>query len=293
MPRSGVLGTYSLPPGTTPQQPNTTITSAIHNAAFDDVAQTLNTPTPVAYGGTGSSTPQTARAALGMEFPVIYKGDLGLAPPNLDTLYVPGIYSKNSSAGATIANGFPLDSRAGMLIVYNTDPADGTASYIVQRYQLADNRAFERFNAAAVWSVWAEVGMKPAFSAAKNAAQSIPSNTYTKVTFSSEDFDFGGYYDTSNSRFTPRKGFYRLSCILWLGGTDSGSYFELLFAKNGVLNRTSDRLNTPSGVLQAVTKGSILVEANGTDYFEVFTRHGNASPENLASNLCVFSGEAL
>lgn len=55
MPRSGVNGTYSLPPGTTPQQPNTTILSAVHNAAFDDVAQTLNTIQPISYGGTGSS----------------------------------------------------------------------------------------------------------------------------------------------------------------------------------------------------------------------------------------------
>lgn len=65
MPRSGVLGTYSLPPGTTPQQPNTTITSAVHNAAFDDVAQTLNTPTPIAYGGTNAATSEQALVNLG------------------------------------------------------------------------------------------------------------------------------------------------------------------------------------------------------------------------------------
>lgn len=64
MPRSGVLGTYSLPPGTTPQQPNTTITSAVHNSAFDDVQQTFNTPTPIAYGGSGAATPDAARTAF-------------------------------------------------------------------------------------------------------------------------------------------------------------------------------------------------------------------------------------
>lgn len=56
MPRSGTVGTASQPPGTTPQQPNTVIQSAVWNAAMDDIYQIFNTPTPVAYGGTGAST---------------------------------------------------------------------------------------------------------------------------------------------------------------------------------------------------------------------------------------------
>jgi hypothetical protein len=53
LPRSP--STYSLPPGTTPQQPNTVISSSMFNAFADDVAQTFNTVQPIAYGGTGSS----------------------------------------------------------------------------------------------------------------------------------------------------------------------------------------------------------------------------------------------
>lgn len=55
MPRSGPVGTASQPPGTTPQQPNTVIQSAVWNTAMDDIYQIFNTPTPVAYGGTGAS----------------------------------------------------------------------------------------------------------------------------------------------------------------------------------------------------------------------------------------------
>lgn len=47
---------YSLPPGTTPQQPGDTISSATWNAAMDDIAQTFNTAQPVEYGGTGQSS---------------------------------------------------------------------------------------------------------------------------------------------------------------------------------------------------------------------------------------------
>jgi hypothetical protein len=51
MPRSPT--NYSLPPGTTPQQPNTVIGSAMFNSFADDVAQTFNTVTPVEFGGNG------------------------------------------------------------------------------------------------------------------------------------------------------------------------------------------------------------------------------------------------
>lgn len=54
MPRSPTV--YSLPPGTTPQAPNTPISSAIFNAFADDVANTFNTVQPIAYGGTGGAT---------------------------------------------------------------------------------------------------------------------------------------------------------------------------------------------------------------------------------------------
>jgi hypothetical protein len=39
-----------LPPGTTPQVPNTVIASSVWNAALDDIASTLNVPWPVAIG---------------------------------------------------------------------------------------------------------------------------------------------------------------------------------------------------------------------------------------------------
>lgn len=53
MPRSP--STYSLPPGTTPQVPNTVISSSMFTAFADDVAQTFNTVQPIVYGGTGSN----------------------------------------------------------------------------------------------------------------------------------------------------------------------------------------------------------------------------------------------
>jgi hypothetical protein len=62
MPRSPT--TYVLPPGTTPQAPNTTIGSAMFNAAMDDIATTFNTAQPIAFGGTGATSVITAWDAL-------------------------------------------------------------------------------------------------------------------------------------------------------------------------------------------------------------------------------------
>lgn len=62
MPRSPTV--FTLPPGTTPQVPNTVISSAVWNAALDDVAQTFNTVQPLVYGGTGAATAGAAADAL-------------------------------------------------------------------------------------------------------------------------------------------------------------------------------------------------------------------------------------
>lgn len=56
MPRSGGPGNYVLPSNVPSQQPNQTIRSAWANAFSSDVEQTFNTPTPVAFGGTGGET---------------------------------------------------------------------------------------------------------------------------------------------------------------------------------------------------------------------------------------------
>ena len=62
MARSPIV--YSLPPGTTPQVPNTVIASATWNAALDDIASTFNTAQPIVYGGTGGTSVITAWDAL-------------------------------------------------------------------------------------------------------------------------------------------------------------------------------------------------------------------------------------
>ncbi len=82
MPRTGPSGTYTLPPNTDNQQPNTTIRSAMFNGFATDVQQALNTEwpadllpaipddklpvVPIEKGGTGGETLEEAQENLGI-----------------------------------------------------------------------------------------------------------------------------------------------------------------------------------------------------------------------------------
>lgn len=68
MPRSGILGTYSLPGAQAAQVPGTPIPSAVNNQGYSDIEQTFNTPQPIAYGGTGAATAVGGADALSPPF---------------------------------------------------------------------------------------------------------------------------------------------------------------------------------------------------------------------------------
>lgn len=63
MPRSP--STYALPTGTLATT-GKAISSTAYNAFVNDVKDTFNTPTPIAYGGTGATTASDARDNLGL-----------------------------------------------------------------------------------------------------------------------------------------------------------------------------------------------------------------------------------
>ena len=65
MPRDGA-NIYTRPAGTD-GVPNATILSAAYNVYVADVEVDLNAPRPVVAGGTGGTSPITARAQLGTE----------------------------------------------------------------------------------------------------------------------------------------------------------------------------------------------------------------------------------
>lgn len=146
--------------------------------------------------------------------------------------------------------------------------ATTTATGVVE---LATNAEVQAQASSSVVVTPSNLAQRVAFFAHKNGTNqtTITSGTETKLTFGTESYDIGGYYDTSNSRFTPPAGRYFVSAVaLTSGGGVDQAAMGLLIYKNGVRYRAD--FDSWSGTTNKSARISTTVEANGTDYFEVF-----------------------
>lgn len=113
-------------------------------------------------------------------------------------------------------------------------------------------------------------------------AQSIPTDTATKVTWSTEDFDTQDFF--ASDKFTPTlKGNYQLHASLtYLAMSASKLVYCSLYKNGGLLKGFAgvvvDGTNLPMVQVTAV------VEANGTDYFEVYAYHNAGWDININGN---------
>lgn len=105
-----------------------------------------------------------------------------------------------------------------------------------------------------------------------NVDQSITHDVVTKITFGTEVFDTGGYYDAANSKWTPPAGPVKLTAnITTTTATDQTPIIGYI-AKNGtvVCNNFQEAGGpTPGGVACAACV-TLVDNANGTDYYEAF-----------------------
>lgn len=115
------------------------------------------------------------------------------------------------------------------------------------------------------------------------SGQSVSAAAFTKLNYGVEDFDYVSVYSNATSRFTPPVGRYRISARAESGGTmTAGNTFLIMLYKNG--SRLWD--GTPGVCLIAnygVSEGTWVVDANGTDYFEIYIIH-NASSGSITIN---------
>lgn len=127
----------------------------------------------------------------------------------------------------------------------------------------------------------------PAFSATKNANQSITSSTFTKITFQVEDYDTNNNFDnTTNYRFTPTiAGYYLIGAGYNAAGGGVPSRTILDIYKNGGqvkrLFDTSTRCDNASGTVMLYLNGS-------TDYLEVYAYIVATSPQIYGSGSDTF-----
>ena len=119
-------------------------------------------------------------------------------------------------------------------------------------------------------------GNMPAFSATLSGNQTMPFNTYTKLTLNSETFDTNNCYDpTTNYRFTPNvAGYYQVSLQILTGGTASRDYLAYsLIYKNGSASSNltgAFALTFGAGADNSVNSSGLIYMNGTTDYLEAY-----------------------
>jgi hypothetical protein len=115
----------------------------------------------------------------------------------------------------------------------------------------------------------------PSFQAQNSSRTTVATNTYTKIAYTTENWDLGGDYDASNSRFTPQTaGKYY---VYHSGGFNTGDDFEPLrvaIYKNGSIYKTTNDTFDPSYEAQEISPFiATVIDFNGSsDYVELFAR---------------------
>jgi hypothetical protein len=135
---------------------------------------------------------------------------------------------------------------------------------------------------------------KVGFSAHKNGAnQSIPAATQTKVTFGTEIYDIGSFYDPALARWTPPAGLVHIDAGLMIAGAATGFVSICSVYKNGAILKSGNLAPAPDGSVG--TQVSIDDEANGTDFYEVFASVPPTSTATItgAAQATFFMGHLL
>ena len=122
----------------------------------------------------------------------------------------------------------------------------------------------------------------PSFQAQNSSRTTVATNTYTKIAYTTENWDLGGDYDASNSRFTPQTaGKYY---VYHSGGFNTGDDFEPLrvaIYKNGSLLIE----NQYRQAYYDIHYVGGAVDMNGsTDYLEAYASQNSGSNKDFDNN---------
>lgn len=123
-----------------------------------------------------------------------------------------------------------------------------------------------------------QVDNSAAFMAHRNSVDQsgIASGTPTQIQLTTTEFNVGGYFSTSTYRFIPPAGTYGLLASVGVSGTTDGSRYASVLYKNGSAYK---EIGLVSGGTAATSAGAFaVVQANGTDYFELFFVQGTGGP---------------
>ena len=122
----------------------------------------------------------------------------------------------------------------------------------------------------------------PSFQAQNSTRTTVAHSTYTKIAYTTENWDLGGDYDASNSRFTPQTaGKYY---VYHSGGYNTGDDFEAIrvsIYKNGSTLIENQYRNAYYNIYYV----GGAVDMNGSsDYLEAYTQQMSGSNKDFDNN---------
>ena len=122
------------------------------------------------------------------------------------------------------------------------------------------------------------------FHAYKNGTNQtgISNSVYTKVTFPTELYDRGGFYDPALSRWTPPAGLIHIDARAWTTGGTGGSSAGLHLYKNGIIFKSGWELSFVGSQGHEISVDDV---ANGTDYYEIYVYIPSASTAAVVGTL--------
>jgi hypothetical protein len=192
-----------------------------------------------------------------------------------------GISGGGSSGAVTITNSMATE------IAAKGDLIAGTGSQTFDNLTVgANDTVLTADSTTATGLKWATpAASTPTFAGCrltKSAAQAIPNNTETALTFDTETFDTDGYHSTvtNTSRITiptGKGGYYQLSAACAFDGSSTtGARYAHLFKNGSKIWTGTGFAPTNTNALETLTYTQIAA-AVATDYFEFFVSHDRGS----------------
>jgi hypothetical protein len=135
----------------------------------------------------------------------------------------------------------------------------------------------------------------PLFRARKDSAdtQTLNNGTNTKITYTIEDFDTHGYYNTTNSRFTPTiPGWYFIEATVRCGTGGAGARFDMTLYIDGSASVYAGGQNQ-TNENDMGTGVATLVYLDGTQYVEVYVNQNSGSNCSVAYNSNAGGGNSI